>query len=79
MYFEGATPPIRRDSAGRKRSAEKGIRRSLGASGRGSGRLPALHFAYYNLCRIQRLFRVRPAMEAGVTDHVWTLREMLTR
>ena len=36
-----------------------------------------LHFAYYNLCRIHRSLRVTPAMEAGITDHVWELRELL--
>ncbi len=38
----------------------------------------ALHFAYYNFCRVHSSLRVTPAMEAGITDHVWTLREMLT-
>ena len=37
----------------------------------------ALHFAYYNFCRIHRSLRVTPAMESGITDHVWTLRELL--
>ena len=32
----------------------------------------ALHFAYYNFCQIHGSLRVTPAMEAGVTDHVWT-------
>jgi hypothetical protein len=32
----------------------------------------ALHFAYYNFCRIHGSIRVTPAMEAGITDHVWT-------
>jgi hypothetical protein len=37
----------------------------------------ALHFAYYNFCRIHGLLRVTPAMEAGLTDHVWTIDELL--
>jgi len=37
----------------------------------------ALHFAYYNFCRIHSSIRVTPAMEAGLTDHVWELEEML--
>jgi hypothetical protein len=37
----------------------------------------ALHFAYYNLCRIHKTLRVTPAMEAGITDHVWTLNELV--
>jgi IS1 family transposase len=38
----------------------------------------ALHFANYNLCRVHRSLRVTPAMEAGITDHVWTIDELLT-
>ena len=38
----------------------------------------ALHFAYYNFCRIHSSIRVTPAMEAGLTDHVWTLAELLS-
>src|ERR1019366_5436950 len=30
----------------------------------------ALHFAYYNFCRIHKSLRVTPAMEAGITDHI---------
>jgi hypothetical protein len=37
----------------------------------------ALHFAYYNWCRIHGSLRVTPAMEAGITDHVWGLEELL--
>ena len=37
----------------------------------------ALHFAYYNFCRIHQTLRVTPAMEAGLTDHVWELKELL--
>lgn len=39
----------------------------------------ALHFAYYNFCRTRKSIRVTPAMEAGVTDHVWTLNELIDR
>jgi IS1 family transposase len=37
----------------------------------------ALHFAYYNFCRIHSSLRVTPAMETGLTDHVWTIAELL--
>lgn len=37
----------------------------------------ALHFMYYNFCRIHQTLRVTPAMEAGVTDHVWKIEEIL--
>lgn len=36
----------------------------------------ALHFMYYNFCRIHQTLRVSPAMEAGVTDHLWSLEEI---
>jgi len=36
-----------------------------------------LHFAYYNFCRIHRSIRVTPAMQAGITDRVWDIAELL--
>ena len=37
----------------------------------------ALHFAYYNFCRVHKSLRVTPAMEARLTDHVWTIGELI--
>lgn len=37
----------------------------------------ALHYMYYNFCRVHKTLRVTPAMEAGLADHVWTLKEIL--
>jgi transposase-like protein/IS1 family transposase len=37
----------------------------------------SLHFAYYNFCRVHSSLRVTPAMEAGISDHVWTIQELL--
>lgn len=31
----------------------------------------SLHFWHYNFMRVHRTLRVTPAMEAGITDHVW--------
>lgn len=36
----------------------------------------SLHFMHYNFARIHKSLRVTPAMEAGVSDHVWTLEEI---
>jgi IS1 family transposase len=36
-----------------------------------------LHFAWYNFVRVHRTLRVTPAMEAGITDHVWGIRELI--
>ena len=37
----------------------------------------ALHFMYYNFGRIHKTLRVTPAMEAGITDHIWSLEEII--
>lgn len=38
----------------------------------------ALHFGYYNYCRVHMSLRVTPAMEAGLADHVWSVEELIT-
>ncbi len=37
----------------------------------------ALYFAYYNFCRVHKTLRCTPAMEAGITKTVWTLKDLL--
>jgi hypothetical protein len=37
----------------------------------------ALHFAYYNFCRVHKTIKMTPAMASGLTDHVWTIAELL--
>jgi len=37
----------------------------------------ALHFMYYNFGRIHRTLRVTPAMAAGLSDHVWSVEEIV--
>ena len=37
----------------------------------------ALHFMFYNFCRIHKSLRITPAMAAGVSDHVWSLDEVV--
>lgn len=41
------------------------------------GHAVALHFMYYNFVRIHQTLRVTPAMEAGLSDHVWSLEEIV--
>ncbi len=36
----------------------------------------ALHFMHYNFGRIHKSLRITPAMEAGISDHVWSLEEI---
>jgi len=37
----------------------------------------ALHFMYYNFARIHQTLRVTPGMEAGISDHVRSLEEIV--
>ena len=36
----------------------------------------SLNFMYYNFGKIHQTLRVTPAMEAGVADHIWSLKEI---
>jgi len=38
----------------------------------------SVFMTWYNFCRVHQTLRVTPAMEAGLTDHVWTITELLT-
>jgi IS1 family transposase len=38
----------------------------------------ALHFAYYNFCRVHQTLKKTPTMASGLTDHVWSIGELLT-
>jgi IS1 family transposase len=37
----------------------------------------ALHYMHYNFCRIHKTLRVTPAMEAGISSHVWSIEELV--
>ena len=37
----------------------------------------ALHFVYYNFCRIHKTLRVTPAMEAGLTKDIWEIEDVI--
>ena len=37
----------------------------------------ALHYAHYNFVRMHRTLRMTPAMAAGVTDHLWTVEDLV--
>jgi hypothetical protein len=36
-----------------------------------------LWFAYYNFCLVHLSIKTTPAMQAGLTDHVWTIMELI--
>ena len=37
----------------------------------------SLYFMFYNFCKIHKSLRVTPAMEAGLSDHVWCMDEVV--
>ena len=37
----------------------------------------AVWFAFYNFCRVHQTLRITPAMAAGITDHIWSIRQLL--
>src|SRR5207247_4600092 len=41
------------------------------------GHAIAIHYMYYNFGRIHQSLRVTPAMEAGISDHVWSIEEIV--
>lgn len=36
----------------------------------------SIYFMHYNFCRVHQTLRVTPAMQAGISDHVWSLEEL---
>jgi hypothetical protein len=38
----------------------------------------AIYHAYYNFCRVHQTLRVTPAMEAGLTDYVWSVENLVS-
>ena len=34
-------------------------------------------FTFYNFCRVHKSLLVTPALESGIADHVWSVRELL--
>jgi len=38
----------------------------------------SLYMTFFNFCRVHQTLRVTPAMQAGLTDHVWTVQELVT-
>ena len=45
--------------------------------GENLGHANSLYFMYYNFARIHSTLRVTPAMEAGISRHVWSIQEIL--
>jgi hypothetical protein len=39
----------------------------------------SLHVGFYNYVRVHESLRITPAMAVGVTDHVWTIGELISK
>jgi hypothetical protein len=39
--------------------------------------MTGIFWTHYNFCRVHQTLRVTPAMEAGLTDHVWEIEELI--
>jgi hypothetical protein len=37
----------------------------------------AFHYMHYNFCRIHQTLRITPAMAAGVSDRLWSIRDLI--
>ena len=37
----------------------------------------ALYVGHYNFCRVHEALRITPAMALGMTDHIWTVAELI--
>jgi hypothetical protein len=36
-----------------------------------------LWFAFYNFCRVHTSLRIAPTMESGISDHIWSITDLL--
>ena len=54
-------------------------RKTIAYSKKATSHLAALqlHFANYNFIRYHSSVKMPPALAAGVTDHVWTMEELV--
>lgn len=39
----------------------------------------ALYAMHYNFCRVHETLKITPAMQLGVTDHIWSIGELQER
>jgi hypothetical protein len=37
----------------------------------------SLWFGFYSLCRVHKSLRMTAAMAAGISDHIWSVRELV--
>lgn len=62
------------DIGGTSGSTTTMVFRGTALESRGNG---GLYFMFYNFARVHQTIRVTPAMEAGLSDHVWSMEEIV--
>ena len=71
--IRGTPEPYNADAHAPFHAADKRIQQEM----ENHGHAVALHYMHYNYCRVHKTLRVTPAMEAGLTDHVWSMEELV--
>ena len=74
-----STSYVERNNLTMRMSVRRLTRKTSAFSKKAANHVAALHlyFAYYNLCRWHRTLKMTPAMAAGLTDHPWTMEELV--
>ena len=75
-----STSYVERQNLNMRMSMRRFIRLTNGFSKKveNHGHAVALYFAYYNFVRVHQTLRVTPAMEAGLSNHVWSVEELVS-
>ena len=74
-----STSYVERNNLTIRMSVRRLTRKTSAFSKKAANHVAALHlfFAYYNFCRWHRTLKMTPAMAAGITNHAWTLEELV--
>ncbi len=74
-----STSYVERNNLTMRMSVRRLARKTSAFSKKSENHLAALrlHFGYYNFVRWHRTLGMTPAMAAGITDHAWTLEELV--
>jgi IS1 family transposase len=75
-----STSYIERQNLSLRMASRRFTRLTNGFSKRADYHLAALglYVAHHNFCRVHEALRITPAMALGLTDHIWTIGELVT-
>ncbi|MBI3088340.1 MAG: DDE-type integrase/transposase/recombinase [Candidatus Omnitrophica bacterium] len=75
-----STSYVERNNLTMRMSVRRLARKTSAFSKKSENHLAALHlyFSYYNFCRWHRTLKMTPAMAADLTDHLWTMEELVS-